>query len=162
MCNEALATVYLCSSTACFPTVKLEATDPSETPVLIDETRRHHVPQEKRNTKTNIKKYCVLPAVFMSLVWISELKSILSLYSTSFLQRRRNVFTARYELNIIQTFSLNLTRDARVRSQFSSSEICSGRWGKGQVSLPVLRLSSIIIIPTMTHSDRRLHVALTR
>jgi len=33
-------------------------------------------------------------------------------------------------------FSLNLTRDARVRSQFSSSEICSGRWGNGTGFFP--------------------------
>jgi hypothetical protein len=94
ICNGELATVCRCS-TACFPTVKLEAKDSSETSVLIDETRRHHTPQEKRKLfKTKkatictcepcIKKLYVLPAVFMSVVEIWEQRSIIALYNTGF------------------------------------------------------------------------------
>jgi hypothetical protein len=96
ICNGELATVCRCS-TACFPTVKLEAKDSSETSVLIDFSslkRSLYAPL----SLICIKKLYVLPAVFMSVVGIWERRSIIALYNTGF-YNGDNVFTARYELN---------------------------------------------------------------
>jgi hypothetical protein len=49
LCNEELALQYHCDFPAYFPTVKLEATDSSETSVLINETTKQRIPEEECN-----------------------------------------------------------------------------------------------------------------